>query len=44
MDREHPDEIVCDMPTRKEAETEAGLCEQSPDDYDVERRFCLGAA
>jgi hypothetical protein len=44
MDRDHPDEIVCEMPTREEAETEAGLCEQCPDDYDVERRFCLAVA
>jgi hypothetical protein len=42
MDREHPDDIVADFPDRVGAETEAGLCNQCPDDYDVERRFCLG--
>jgi len=42
MDRENPDDIVADFSERGEAETEAGLCNQAPDDYDVERRFCLG--
>jgi hypothetical protein len=42
MDREHPDDIVAEFPTREEAETEAGMLEQCPDDYNVERRFCLG--
>jgi hypothetical protein len=42
MDRENPDDIVAEFTERGDAETEAGLCNQCPDDYDVERRFCLG--
>ena len=42
MDRENPGDIVCELTTRADAETEAGMLEQCPDDYEVERRFCLG--
>jgi hypothetical protein len=42
MDRANPDDIIADFPTRAEAETEAGLCNECPDEMDVEIRFCKG--